>query len=286
MVHDSRRSERGGVGQDVSLPERETRSCLFQRQRLFCGQQRCPRMLALYKAAFFITITLLVAAAVFSYPFVSLPSVRGNGNTVREFRKGAWDAVVIIALDRVAEGIMLQLSLALLRDVGRWEGPIFVLTDRPHSVCPNSTCNNGEFLLTVPSQSTVIQRKKYKTAIYEYVPREVNTILYMDADILIGESLEGFSHSVAPLMGTKFHVYTFPEMYSQLPPAQRRYPWEARGFDGLQKHHTGVLLLSRNQSQPCLTAWGALLDKYKLDQQSFGYLVQKGVCRVGTLPAE
>ncbi len=183
-------------------------------------------------------------------------------------------AFVYISLGAMAKETLTDFSFASLRKVGQWKGGIYVLTDNPS--CFTSSINTFNVIPVKVSPAlakNIMDIKALKTRLFEYLPVEIDTIVYMDVDIVVQRPVAHFlmdvSNSVKK-MGNDFDIGAFPD-------AQGHY----MGFcSGCEKWHTGVLLLKRYSGKECLKAWGKIISsgEFHTDQESMDAAEQRGAC--------
>ena len=126
------------------------------------------------------------------------------------------DAVVYIAMGRMAADTTLDYSIVSLRQLGKYTGPIFIITDSPDcfqslismDLFPTTTAssnkhtsynshhlnNDKTFIKTivVPPEVALTKIKALKTQILKLVPTEYKSIVYLDVDILVTKPLHSF----------------------------------------------------------------------------------------------
>jgi hypothetical protein len=136
---------------------------------------------------------------------------------------------------------------------------------------------------------SLIKIKAMKTQLFDYMPPNVSSCLYLDVDILVTRSLDLFLGDLDSQVAS-FHA------------THRRYPdfgmfLDARGHffgfcSGCDKWHTGIIWLRNPASsavslsgQPppspsCIDEWRKVLlsGRYNTDQQSVDYAEEKGHC--------
>ena len=95
------------------------------------------------------------------------------------------DAIVLIAMGKMAEDSMVDFSISSIRKMGNWKGDIYLLTDR--KTCFVDAANNYDLILVeMPTLTTLIEIKALKPKLLQYLPDGVKGALYLDVDI-IGE---------------------------------------------------------------------------------------------------
>jgi len=187
-------------------------------------------------------------------------------------------AFVYISIGAMAKETMTDYSIATLRKLGGWKGSIYILTDKPS--CFSSTIKSYDVIpLKVPASMSknIMEIKSLKARMYEFLPIEVTSVIYLDVDIVlqkpVGHFLMDVGNSLKKMGGT-FDVGAFPD-------ARGHY----FGFcAGCEKWHTGVLFVRRYDGQNCLKEWGKLITsgEFDTDQESMDAAESRGYCK-GTL---
>ncbi len=141
-----------------------------------------------------------------------------------------------------------------LRKNGRFQGPIFVITD-----CEQLFTNQDNVhILTVPSIANPMAVKQYKTLLPEWIPFE--QILFLDADVLVGRPLQEWYTAVRR---------------TQTNPVVRMFPDE--GFFN-ERYHTGIMLIERDAAESLLKRWRQAMrnGRFQRDQSAFMAVVRPG----------
>ena len=223
------------------------------------------------------------------------------------------DGVVLISIGEVARENLADYSIATLRKIGKWRGSVYLITDQPECYIETSEKFDVE-LLKAPTYTSLIDIKALKTRIFEYVPREVDSILYLDVDILVTRSMRSFLRDITTLHPSVWKGKEKEEMrnsnytnYVTIPPGKgmvlTNSPEESSQFgmglfldagghfvgfcSGCEKWHTGIIWMRRNHGEKCLEEWGKILKsgKYGTDQESIDEAERQGHCpALSTLP--
>lgn len=222
------------------------------------------------------------------------------------------DGVVLISIGEVARENLADYSIATLRKIGKWRGSVYLITDQPECYAETSEKFDVE-LLKAPAYTNIIDIKALKTRIFQYVPKKVDSVLYLDVDILVTKSMRSFLRDV-----TIMHPDVWKERdyirngnnythFVTVPPGKgmdlKNGPDRGAHFDmgvfldagghfvgfcsGCEKWHTGILWMRRNHGTKCLEEWGNILKsgKYGTDQESLDEAERQGHCSaVSTLP--
>jgi len=189
-------------------------------------------------------------------------------------------AFVYIAMGAMAKESLTEYSIASLRKVGEWKGRIYILTDNPS--CFTQAIKAFDVVpakVPVSKASNLMEIKSLKATLFEYLPIEINSVIYLDVDIMIQRSVGHFlmdiGHSLTKMEkingANSFDIGAFPD-------AQGHY----LGFcSGCEKWHTGVLLTKRNSGNKCLNNWKHIISsgKYDTDQESLDEAEANGSCK-------
>ena len=214
-------------------------------------------------------------------------------------------AIVFIAMGDMARDNLVEYALASLRKVGRWHGPLFLLTDAPS--CFADTPEDIKLtVVTIPHKSSLMEIKALKPQMFDHLPADIDYVLYLDVDIVVLRDLSYFLDMVARDLALPRPPSTNPaaQALSTAEPTHKsgmvafqRFDFaafgDARGHyvgfcAGCEKWHTGVLLLSRHgiSSIPgtrnkCLETWVEVLasGRFDTDQESLDAAERMGSCR-------
>lgn len=164
----------------------------------------------------------------------------------------AVDAFVYISIGAMAMETLTDYSISSLKKTGGWKGKVYVLTDKPS--CFTSSVNAfGVIPLKVPASigKNIMDIKALKTRLFEFLPIDITSVIYMDVDIVLQRPVAHFLMDI----GNSYKRMDFDDKFDigAFPDAQGHY----MGFcSGCEKWHTGVLFLRRNQGKECLKTWG------------------------------
>ena len=109
------------------------------------------------------------------------------------------DAIVLIAMGKMAEDSMIDFSIASIRKIGNWKRDIYVLTDRRGCFADAAATYNLKLIEMEPVTS-IIEIKALKPKLLKYLPETVSSVLYLDVDIL-GE-FYSFHHYSSPMVNS------------------------------------------------------------------------------------
>lgn len=179
------------------------------------------------------------------------------------------DAIVLIALGPAGTSPMLGWSVDSLFRVGGWTGNVYVITDNEKSVrqmiMPADRVSGAVYPArdnihiiklqerkeNVPSESHNLNAKLTKCSLLHILPRRLQHVLYIDADIIIGKSLEGFLENIAQVWKTPMQ---------QTSPLSMGLFQDCKSFRAgysidCDTWNTGVMSLLRGNSDQCMDAW-------------------------------
>ena len=246
-----------------------------------CSREKIP-----YKILF---VWVIIIALMFIF---SIPEVNNNSLVKNQSAGKFVNSIVLIAMGDLAEDSIVDSAIASIRVLGRWQGDIYLLTDR--SDCFDYITRKHHLIVkTVPSVDNLIQIKAMKTQLFQYLPANVTSCLYMDVDILVTRSLDLFLGDIDIQISS--HMLK-----------NKRYPdfgmfLDARGHffgfcSGCDKWHTGIIwlqnptystistptdqVISVDEKSNCMTEWRNVLlsGRYTTDQQSIDYAEKQGHC--------
>ena len=201
---------------------------------------------------------------------ISMQSLEQRGK-ITAASSNVIDAVVYIAMGSAASGRLVEYSVGSLRNVGEWDGNVYVLTD--HTSCFDELASEGSVnLVHVPKVSSVMEIKSTKANIFKHLPQEVGTALYIDIDIVVAKSIRPFLNEVS----AQLEHFKDVDMAALLDAKGHFVGW----CDGCEKWHTGILLLFRERGANCLEVWGStiLSKRYETDQESLDEAEISGAC--------
>jgi hypothetical protein len=207
-------------------------------------------------------------------------------------------AVVFISMGNISRESMVEDSIASVRAVGHWTEKIFILTDKPKcfEMFQSSSKPLSTVVIPVPSKQSIIEVKKLKTELFQYLPRGVDRVLYIDIDVLVTRPLGGFLTELSHLLyvnhQTQLSGQSRKDVVAAINPSNSsNYVFSFAAFldagghyvgfcSGCEKWHTGIMYLSRSHSETCLKEWGLILSsgKYTTDQESIDQSEVSGFC--------
>lgn len=181
-------------------------------------------------------------------------------------------SIVFIAMGKLAKESIVDGAIASLRVVGKWEGAIHILTDSD-SCFEAAVRDHNAAVMHTDAVDTIIQIKAMKARLFDYLPSDVNSILYMDVDILVTKNLNFFLHD----LHQQALARSTPPDYGMFLDAGGHF----FGFcSGCEKWHTGLIWMQRGVGTTCLAAWGEILlsGQFDTDQESIDEAERQGRC--------
>jgi hypothetical protein len=227
------------------------------------------------------------------YLFQKSPGISSNELTT--MRNIGIDAVVFIAMGVVTTDPMIDLSVESVRSIGKYTGDVYIVTDRP-SCFAGIQKSFGVKVVETASRDSLIKIKAMKAEIFSFLPTEINSILYLDIDILVTRDLSNFIRDSTIAMATYKPLIASTHKQSHnhtkaIANSNDRYSydmgafWDAKGHyvgfcSGCEKWHTGILLMHRHHGGQCLSAWREILlsGKFDTDQESLDEAERIGKC--------
>lgn len=199
-------------------------------------------------------------------------------------------AVVFIAMGDLARESLVEDAILSVRLLGRWEDKIIILTDRKACFADSPYWT----VVEVGSKTSLIEIKAMKAEIFQYLPPDVNRVLYMDVDIMVTRNLGFFLQDLSHLIYHKLSSSlppdrmneTSPEIHSNISAFFDMAAFlDAKGHyvgfcSGCEKWHSGVIFMMRNQGSNCLSRWASILrsGRFNTDQESLDFAENDGSC--------
>lgn len=209
-----------------------------------------------------IAIGLLLVAA-----FVLLPmaSVSIDEQETIGPNQAPFDAIVFICMGKWTQTTILEHATASLRETGKWDGPIFVFTDRQDG-WPSMAEGYKATIIAVPAQTDKLAIHSYKCQMFNYLPDTIKSVLYMDADIVVARPLQGFAGYLHK------DIAAHPAHNMGLFQDAGGHFW--RICNDCDYWHGGVMYVSRGSSEPCLEEWCSAIfsGRFPLDQPALDYI--------------
>ena len=193
----------------------------------------------------------------------------GAANAMQQLMEssGKLDAIVTVAMCGFHANDMVK----ALRNEGKWTNPIYVITDTPEAeddtLCTpiNVKGNHPTFLNQEEYEAyqrgarqfnPEIWSKWHKTQLFQLLPETVNTLLFLDADMLAQKPLsKDWLPEVAPLIADQeCDLILNPERwYTKIPILGRH----SRNLTG--RYNSGMVIQKRTQSHAVNEKWSSLL---------------------------
>lgn len=225
-------------------------------------------------------------------------------------------AIVFISMGNMSKESLVEDSVSAVRALGHWTDLIYIITDRPKCFDVFTLKDSNTKTVLIPSKSSIIEIKKIKAEVFQYLPPKIHRILYMDVDILITRNLGLYLQDLSNLLYLRHHAILHKDKlrksrlrternefqndssYSQVNGNFTSFPMEtdkhfidfaafldAKGHyvgfcAGCEKWHTGVLYLMRGQSDQCMKGWASILSSgmFNTDQESLDFAEKNGSC--------
>lgn len=177
----------------------------------------------------------------------------------------AVDAFVFICMGSWTNTTILHNAVSSLRTVGGWEGDVYVITDRQDG-WPSLRDQYSVEVLGVDAVASKLAIHSFKCQMFDLLPPHVHNVLYMDADIVVSRPLVPF--------------------LKYLGRHKEEYPLDNLGlFRDSSGHffgtcaecdywHGGVMLSTRNVSEPCLHKWcdAIFSGQFPADQPALDFI--------------
>jgi len=211
--------------------------------------------------------------------------------------------------------VQLERCISTVRNNGGWGGPIFIITDGMYPRYQEVTTMYPNTFMIVVGKSLFnnemtgffrkLKFKRFKTQLNDFITSfdtsvtianytdetilnsdvisPIETIVYMDMDIVMAASIDPFLHFIHHL---KVKVRDFIENEQQVcasntrnAKTERKTPSYAIMFQDISSPlHSGVFVTDTKESNDCLALWRELMDKRELayDQQTLKQLIELG----------
>lgn len=181
-------------------------------------------------------------------------------------------SVVFIAMGKLAKESIVDGAIASLRTVGKWEGAIHILTDKDTCFAA-ATRDHNALVMHTDAVDSIIKIKSMKSRLFDYLPADINSILYMDVDILVTKNLNFFLHD----LHQQALARQTPPDYGMFLDAGGHF----FGFcSGCEKWHTGIIWMQRGVGVECLQTWEKILlsGQFDTDQESIDEAERQNKC--------
>jgi hypothetical protein len=212
----------------------------------------------------FYMVTVVFAMSLYVIGLIVFSS---QSNSIPTGQQVKLDAIVTVAMCGFNAHEMVQ----ALRTKGEWKGPIYVITDDPSqedaNLCtPVDVRGNHPTFLTQPefevykrgiqAVNPYVWSKWHKTQIFQLLPETIQSIVFMDADMLAQQPLtKTWLPSLAPLLNDpQCELTLYPERwYSKLPPLFPAQNQKKKSSPG--NYNSGMMLHKRKETAPLLKDW-------------------------------
>ena len=198
-----------------------------------------------------------------------------------EINESHIDAVVLIAAGKHAKNTMIDQCVASLRKSGLSNNiPILIITDDPQCLMRGPIISDFVNIAIIPTkdQSSGSQlpadmnAKLLKMTMFQYIPSNINTVLYLDIDILASST---FNEHLIPSFDDEEYFESNCSLIIQ--------PGRPHTF--LERYSSGTFVAHRFHSRKCLQDWDALVStgEYDRDQRAL-YSVTSCMDSICVLP--
>ena len=130
-----------------------------------------------------VAILIWCTMLIFSYIFLIPQTLTISPDYGLSPKKRLVDAIVLIAMGKMAEDSMIDFSISSIRKIGNWRGDIYVLTDRVDRFADAKAIHDLKIVEMKPL-NTIIEIKALKPKLLQYLPKIIVGALYLDVDIL------------------------------------------------------------------------------------------------------
>eukprot|EP00968_Pinguiococcus_pyrenoidosus_P001712 scaffold78_cov265-Pinguiococcus_pyrenoidosus.AAC.1 len=189
----------------------------------------------------------------------------------------------------VQVGPSLVAVVSSARVWGGWDGDIYLLTNSIEKMAPIVEATGpNTFPVLVPVDGFSHAAKALKAQPFEYLPGRHKRVLYIDSDIVVHKPLRRFLTDTEKTLAAQYRASQRGKTRfrpSPLPSEQPPEWWSVGLFldckthaagwcDGCNKWHTGVMLLSKRNSEQCLRHWTHELREgvFATDQETMDHV--------------
>ncbi len=162
-------------------------------------------------------------------------SISARGNVLPS--KGLVDAIAYISMGQLSNTWMIDYSISSLRKLGKWNGDVYIITDSPD--CFDDAVKKYDIkTIYVPAVEDIIHIKLLKSKVMDILPKSVNNVLYLDADIIISRSLDVFFRDLnKSLLQQKADAII--DRSDNIPTAIESLPFDFAAFPDAKGHYFG-----------------------------------------------
>ena len=270
---DDPQHELNGDKNDGSSKIRSVITCIFSKA---IAKKEC--IMKYIRPLLLMSALVLTAHAVTFFVYFDAPNLQHAATTGKS---NPIDAVVTIATGKYSAARLIS----TLRNAGRFDRPIYVVTDNPDEVLKRGgvplhlhdwepTFESDE-LRAKWENSKIAKVKWYKTQFFNMVPEDTNTVLFLDADVEINKPLTPFQMKVATynadLDTTKCTSYCFKER-----------------LNTVDSHNSGTCVYFRGASSELLDQWSSeiLTGAHIRDQLALDATLKKTGLKMCDLPSK
>lgn len=234
-------------------------------------------------------LTIFIFIYLTSSAMYSTNSITRTTSLSHEAKEFMPQAFVFIAMGEMAREHLVEDSIASVRLLGRWNEDIIILTDREKCFDNLKGINAKTRTIYVKPKNSIMEIKTMKAEIFDYLPSNINKILYMDIDVIVTRNLGLFLQDLTKVLvdskKKSIQNYVKENKISHITNTTSinyfdyaAFPDSAGHFVGFcadcEKWHTGVMYLRRDQGKECLKEWANILGSgmYGTDQQSLDHV--------------
>jgi hypothetical protein len=203
------------------------------------------------------------------------------------------DALVFVALGPKAISPAFTWSVNSAVEVGGWNGPVYVVTDDPEAA-QKVFEDNEERIGLLPDNLHIVQpmessdlhvnlqpatdevtykARLTKCQLLRILPNELQHVLYIDADVMIGKPLR-------PLLSELSVLWNDPDQRMEMALFPDCKAFTAGFCLDCDTWNTGVMSLRRESSDSCMDKWcEALTEHAGSDQAALDRVISQGFCQ-------
>ncbi len=162
-------------------------------------------------------------------------SISARGNVLPS--KGLVDAIAYISMGQLSNTWMIDYSISSLRKLGKWNGDVYIITDSPD--CFEDAVKKYNIkTIYVPTVEDIIHIKLLKSKLMDILPKSVNNVLYLDADIIVSRSLDVFFRDLNKCL-LQQKAETIIDKSDSIPTAIESLPFDFAAFPDAKGHYFG-----------------------------------------------
>lgn len=245
--------------------------------------------------------TRTAATASFSSPIATGDNDDDNNNNINKKEEVVF---AMIAFGEAVHTEIVERAVESIRGTGNHPGYVLLITDAPQGHYggpddPNLLVYTA-VMPKIPQQGEKGQKhmplkmhyKRFKSRIIQIMDEfpqldGVESIIYMDIDIVLGRDVHPFLHYTAESTRT---ILESPQFKKKPDPFLQLFP-EMVHKNKMEDYHSGVMVMHRQYADGCLQAWQSLIDSeaFRRDQAALTQVsrhVELYNCTVHAMPRE